>query len=120
MKNYSYSISKAMGKSLQEKYDVLFRLMFEANKEDEIKFIICGADLMSIFETRTGFKYIENPKNIGHLTHVGDYLKEGFSFQCFKSNVCAKDELMLFGRNNALIKFSDYNFVKEKETKRNR
>lgn len=106
-----------MGDSLKEKYDVLFRLMFEANKEDEIKFIICGPDLMTIFETRPGFKYIDS-KPVGHLTYVGDYTKEGFNFQCFKSMACAKDELMLFGRNNGMVKFSDYNFVKARDEKR--
>ena len=123
MKNYSYNISKAMGDSLKEKYDVLFRLMFEANKEDEIKFIICGPDLMTIFETRPGFKYRHSGADnlsLGHLIYVGDYTKEGFNFQCFKSTACAKDELMLFGRNNGMVKFSDYNFVKARDEKRSR
>ncbi len=113
MKKLEYRIADAFGDTVTEKYETLYRVLYEHNKETPIRFIVSTPEIISIFQVATvGFEPSPIISQMGELEFVGKIVEPGVNtmrFQVFKSNRVAKDELLLFGENgNGTVKFVDW------------
>lgn len=104
MKEYEFDFVTTIGDSIKQKYESLFNLLDEINKNNKIYSVIGCYEIASIIETaNTGFNPSPIIAHICEITYTGFFAKTSFNFQLYKIERMAKNELILICEKETVV-----------------
>lgn len=107
--NWDFNVAE--GDTIREKYWNLLNLIEIQNAQNKIRFAVGSREILSIIETMDeDFRSATTVHTTGHLNYIGNYgnRKDKTNIELFFSPSVEKNELVLFGEKNTVIKILNY------------
>lgn len=104
MKEYEFDFLAVLGDSIKQRYESLFNLFDEINKNNKIYSVIGCYEIASIIETaNTGFNPSPIIAKICEIAYTGCFTKNSLNFQLYKIERMAKNELILICEKETVV-----------------